>query len=28
VRIIDDALTVCAVAGAAWRHCHIRRART
>jgi hypothetical protein len=26
--IVDDALTVCAVAGAAWRHCRIRRART
>jgi hypothetical protein len=28
VRIIADALTVCAVAGAAWHHCRIRRART
>ena len=28
VRIIGDALTVCAVAGLAWRHCRIRHART
>ncbi len=28
VRIIGDSLTVRAVAGAAWRHCRIRRART
>ncbi len=27
VRIIGDALTMCAAAGAAWRHCRIRRAR-
>ncbi len=28
VNIVADTLTVCAVAGTAWRHCRIRRART
>ncbi len=28
VRIIGDAVTLCAVAGLAWRRCRIRRART
>ena len=28
VSVVGDALTVCAVAGAAWSRCRIRRART